>query len=140
MSSEAYPAPPPNGTFLARHTKGRAAINANPDFSMKIVSQMLGVTRQTVGRWVGDITERRRNVRKVKALLLSRLGWTQGEIAELLEVTQRTVSGDLEEMSELTSLLTEDLLQEALEGLPEDDGELAEVAEYLRTQCPNGRE
>jgi len=101
----------------------RETIHDNPDFNMRTVAQMLGVTRQTVGRWVGDITERRREVRKVKTLVLSRAGWTQEDIGEFLSVPRRTVGDDV--TSNISANLTEDLLREASEGLP---GELDESA------------
>lgn len=110
----------------------RETICANPDFSMKVVAQMLGVTRQTVGRWVGDITERRREVRKVRALLLSRLGWSTREIAEYLSYGQSTVIEDVN--GNISDHLTEDLLREALEAFEDENGEIAEIAEQLREQ------
>lgn len=68
---------------------------ANPDFSVVIIAKHLGVTRQTVGKWVGDITERRREVRKIKAVLLSRAGKSVREIAEILGVGKSQVSDDV---------------------------------------------
>jgi hypothetical protein len=110
----------------------RETITANPEFSVQTVAQMLGKHRETVGKWVSDITERRRQVRKVKAILLHRLGWTNVEIADFLEVSEMQIRRDVE--SDITSNLTEDLLRTAMEELPEDNGELAEVADYLREQ------
>lgn len=107
----------------------RETIKSNPDFSMQTIAQLLGVTRQTVGRWVSDITERRREVRKVRALLLSRAGWSTREIERYLGVGHATVVEDVK--ADISDHLTEDLLREALEGLPE---ECAEVAEQLREE------
>lgn len=96
----------------------REIVTSNPEFSMQVVARYCGVTRKTVGKWCGDITDRRRTIRKVRALLLSRLGWSQTRIAEAIQVSQRQISGDLEEMGEGTILLTEDLLRDAADGSP----------------------
>jgi predicted XRE-type DNA-binding protein len=71
-----------------------------------------------VSKWVGDIAERRRDVRRIKALLLSRVGWTQQEIADFLDVSQPTIISDVN--FNISDNLSEDLLQDALEGLPDD--------------------
>ncbi|MEJ7873336.1 MAG: hypothetical protein WKF67_13840, partial [Rubrobacteraceae bacterium] len=73
----------------------RETIQANPDFNIKTVARYLGVTRQTVGRWIGDITERRKEVRKVKALILSRTGWSNVDIAAELGVTEGSIRNDV---------------------------------------------
>ena len=78
----------------------RKVITDNPDYPMVTAAKVLGVTRQTVSKWASDITERRKSIRKVKVLLLSRLGWKQEAIAPFVGVSQRQVSTDLEEMSE----------------------------------------
>ncbi len=97
---------------------------------MQVVARMLGVTRQSVGKWVSDITERRREVRRLKAILLSRVGWTQQRIAEALETSQQTITNDVN--ADISGNdLTEDLLRDALEDLPE---ECAEVAEEIREE------
>lgn len=108
----------------------RGTIVANPEFSMKTVAQMLGVTRQTVARWVGDITERRREVRKIKATLLSRAGRSNYQIADYLGVAESSVRNDVSD--NISAHLTEDLLREALEALPDENGELAQAAEDIR--------
>lgn len=108
----------------------REVVEQNPNFSMETVARMLGITRQTVGRWCSDITERRRSVRKVRALLLSHMGWTNVKIADALGVTHPVVGTDLKEMSDVTSL-SEDVLRDALEGLP---AEAADVAERIREE------
>lgn len=101
----------------------RDTIRANPDFSMKTVAQMFGVTRQTIGRWVGDISERRRAVRKVKAILLTGAGWSNYQTGDFLGVDESTVREDVK--SNISPHLTEDLLREALDGLPEETREVA---------------
>lgn len=110
----------------------RGTIKDNPDFSMKTVAQLLGRTRQTVSRWVGDITERRKEVRKVKALILSRAGWTQEQAGEFLGVDQATIMRDVND--NILHNLTEDLLREALEAFEDENGEFAEIAERIREE------
>lgn len=95
----------------------REIAEANPDYDLKTIALYASVTRQTVSKWVGDIVEHRREVRKLKAILLSRAGWSQVQIAELLGVSQRQVSSDVKD--DITSSLDESLLREAAQGLPE---------------------
>lgn len=97
---------------------------ANPDYSMATIAKYLGITRQTVGKWVGDITERRREVRKVKALLLARAGWSQRQIGEALGVDHKTVGSDVN--ADVSPQLGEDILREAAEGLPIDGDAVVE--------------
>ena len=96
----------------------REIATANPDFNLVTIAKYAGVTRQTVGKWVGDITERRREVRKVKALLLSRAGKSLREIAAIVGVSKDQVSSDVKD--DITRHLTEDLLREAADDLPVD--------------------
>jgi hypothetical protein len=102
----------------------RDTVTGNPEFSMQVVARYCGVTRQTVGKWCGDITERRRIVRKVKALLLTRAGWTARDAGELLGVEHSTVVRDVSD--DKSHHLSEDLLREALEGLPPECEQAAE--------------
>jgi predicted transcriptional regulator len=97
----------------------REIATANPDFSVVIIAKHLGVTRKTVSKYVSDIADRRRDVRRTRALLLSRSGWSNSRIAEHLGVTHPTVGSDLKEMGTDTSL-SEDLLREAVVDLPVD--------------------
>lgn len=107
----------------------REIATANPDFSVVIIAKHLGVTRQTVGKWVGDIAERRQDIRRVRSLLLTRAGWSQQRVAEHLGVGQKTVSRDVSD-DNLTQI-TEDLLREAAEDLPID---AAGVVEEIRQE------
>jgi transcriptional regulator with XRE-family HTH domain len=97
-----------------------------------------------VGRWVGHITERRREVRKVKARIRSRAGWSQEELAEFVEVSQSRISEWLSEMGNGTfPIPSEDLLHEASEDLPDEFDEVIVYNEDLsgrigRTKGPNG--
>lgn len=98
----------------------REIATANPDFSVVVIAKHLGITRKTVGKYVGDIAERRREVRRAQASILKSVGWTQKDIAEQVGVRQPTVSEWLSEMSNDPSPITEDLLREAADGLPVD--------------------
>lgn len=100
----------------------------NPEFSQQTIARLLGVHRETVGRWCGDISDRRRQVRQVKALLLTRAGWSQRKVADFLEVDQATVRRDVG--SDIPPHFL-DLLPEALEGLP---AECEAVADVLREE------
>ncbi len=96
----------------------------NPDYNQMTIAKYAGVTRQTVGKWVGDITERRQVVRRVQALLLTRAGWSQRQIADHLGVAQKTVSNDVN--ADISTQLGEDVLREAADGLPINADEIVE--------------
>lgn len=109
----------------------REIAEENPDYDLKTIARYAAVTRQTVSKWVGDIIEHRREVRRLKALILSRVGWSQTQIAEYLRVSQRQVSSDVN--ADITSSLDEGLLREAAADLP--DGVDAErVVEEIRQE------
>jgi transcriptional regulator with XRE-family HTH domain len=96
----------------------REIATANPDFSVVIIAKHLGVTRQTVSKYVGDIADRRREVRKVKAQLLKRSGMSMQKVAEQLGVDKATAVRDVNDDN--LHQLTEDLLREAAADLPID--------------------
>lgn len=98
----------------------REIARANPEYDLQTIARYSKVTRKTVSKWVGDITERRRMVRKAQSLILRQMEWPQANIATQVGVSQRQVSTDLEEMRNDPSLLTEDLLREAADLLPMD--------------------
>lgn len=102
----------------------REIATANPDYNLVTIAKYSGVTRQTVGKWVGDITERRREVRKVRALLLKRAGWSNVKIGEYLDVSEGSIRSDVSD--DISTSLTEDLLREAADGLPIDAGAVME--------------
>lgn len=79
----------------------------NPDYDLKTIAGYCGVTRQTVSKWVGDIVERRRHVRQIAAIILTRAGWSQKRIGEHLGCSQQTVTNDVK--ADISSYLTEDL-------------------------------
>jgi len=65
------------------------------------------------------VTGLRRGSRdKVKVLILSRAGWSSRDIAEELNIGQATVIEDVN--GNISDRLTEDLLREAYEGLPDE--------------------
>jgi transcriptional regulator with XRE-family HTH domain len=107
----------------------RQVATDHPDYPMVKLAKMLGVTRQTVSKWASDITERRRDIRKVKALLLDRAGWSLRQIGDFLSISKDQVSTDVND--DITRHLSEDILREALEGLPE---ECVAIAEEIREE------
>lgn len=98
----------------------REIARENPDYSLESIARYCGVTRKTVSKWVGDITERRRAIRRTQVMILRQVGWPQANIATQVGVTQQLVSLDLQEMGKDPSLVTEDLLAEAAALLPLD--------------------
>lgn len=65
------------------------------NFDVKAFVKEMGVAERTVYDWVGHILSREREERQSKVLRLSMLGWTQQEIADLLDVSQPLVSTDI---------------------------------------------
>lgn len=109
-----------HGDPLAAEDKRRVArdiAESNPDFSMVTIAALLGATRQTVSRYVADLVERRREVRKAQATLLDRAGWSHRQIGEHLGVDHKTVGSDV---TSNISPQSEDILREAAEELPID--------------------
>ncbi|GAA3417707.1 DUF4326 domain-containing protein [Streptosporangium vulgare] len=97
-------------------TIAREIAESNPDYDLKTIAKYTSVTRQTISKWVGDIVEHRRAVRQVAALLLTRAGWSQRQVADHLGINQSTVMRDVND--DILHHLTEDLLREAAEIMP----------------------
>jgi len=110
-------------------------MKTNPHFSQKEIAKRLSVRPRTVSGWVSDITEHHRNILKARALILSRLGHTHEEIGEDLDRKRNTISEWLSETADSPlPTLTEELLREAVEVWPDDNGEIANVVEELREE------
>lgn len=112
-------------------TIAREIAETNPEYDLKTIAKYSGVTRQTVSKWVGDIVEHRRNVRQVVALLLTRAGWSQRQIADHLGINQSTVMRDVN--ADILHHLTEDVLREAASGLP-DSVDVERIVEEIRQE------
>lgn len=95
----------------------RETTHANPDFNLGVLAKLCGVTRQTMSKWVGDIVERRRDVRRLAAVVLSRAGWSQRQIGDHLGIDQSTVMRDVN--GDIAHHLTEELIGEAVRLIPE---------------------
>jgi transposase-like protein len=104
-------------------------VTANPDYNIGTIARYCGVHRQTASKWVRQSAERHRLVRKTRALVLRRTGWTQQRIGRHLGVDQSTIMREVED-DNLHSL-TEDILTDALTGLPD---ECRAVAEEIRQE------
>lgn len=95
----------------------REVFEANPDYDIKTAAKLCAVTRQTMSKWVGDIQEHRRAVRRLRAILLTRAGLSARQVAEHLGVDHSTVVRDVKE--DILHQITEELLREAAAGLPD---------------------
>jgi len=109
----------------------REIAEANPDYDLKTIAKYCGVTRQTVSKWVGDIVEHRREVRKVKALILSRAEWSLRQIADALGISKDQVSSDVK--GDISRHLDEAILREAAAGLP-DSVDVERIVEEIRQE------
>lgn len=115
----------------------REIASENPEFSVVLIAGHLGISRQSAAKYVGDIVERRREVRVAKAALLSRSGKSVREVAELLGVSKSEVSRNVADDN--PGHLTEGVLREAAAALPIDATPI--VDEILRERCaPSMRE
>jgi len=56
------------------------------------LAQKLGVTLQTINSWISDIRTRQRANRNVTIIRLSRLGWSQEQIAKVVGLDRSAVS------------------------------------------------
>jgi hypothetical protein len=109
----------------------RDVITKDAAFDIQTVARYCGVTRQTAGNWVADIVDYRRNIRRLRAYIMTQAGWTQQRIANHIGVTRQQIASDVN--SDIICNLTESMLCDAVEGLPDDiDGE--SIAEELRQQ------
>lgn len=71
-----------------REKIAREIFEENPDFTLATIGDFLGVSDDTAGGYVSDITARRKEQRRTIAFRLHRLGWTQQEIADKLGFTE----------------------------------------------------
>ncbi|MDP2950254.1 MAG: MerR family transcriptional regulator [Chloroflexota bacterium] len=78
----------------------REVYQANPDFKQKDCAKLLGVSNNSISRWVQDILAARREERQHKAWKLQLLGWTEREIAQALNVSPATAHEDCSKSSE----------------------------------------
>ncbi|GEM_PF-1436734 len=96
----------------------REIYEVNPDYDLQTIAKHTGVTRQTVGKWVGDIIEHRQSVRAMVILLLGRVGWSQKQIADRLGISQPSVSRIRNVTADIANI-DEGLLREAAAEMPE---------------------
>lgn len=54
-------------------------------------AETFNVSRQTINNWISDIRTRQKGSRDGLIIRLSKLGWTQEEIAEKVGITQQRV-------------------------------------------------
>jgi hypothetical protein len=92
-----------NGLAPARadvKTVIRGVYETNPEFKQADIVHLLGVSKSWVSENTSDITAKRREERRAKALRLYALGWTQEEIAARLTVARTTITGDVKEFGD----------------------------------------
>ncbi len=111
----------------------REEVSANPDANLAVVARMLGVHASTVGRWCSDIGEHQKQLRQVKAILLTAAGRSQRKAADLLGVDQSTVMRDLQMQ---VPHHVDDLIAEVLPDLPP---ECVAAADIVREELVFGQ-
>jgi len=97
---------------------------ADPTLDATEWGKKLGVSKRTVYNHVSHIINREKRNRQSKAWHLAKLGWTQREIAEKLDVTERTIRDDTGKNCNLAKI--SDIL-----GPGWNEQELTETAERL---------
>ena len=70
----------------------KAEFEADPSIDPREWGKLLGVSKTTIYRYVAHIVNRYKTERETWMVRLSRLGWTQKEIAKLFDVSQQAVS------------------------------------------------
>ena len=109
----------------------REIITKDAGFNINTVARLCGVTRQTAANWVRDIVDYRRDVRKLRAYILSVAEVPLRQIAEFIGVDEATVRRDVKD--DILPHLTEPMLRDAIAELPEGiDGDI--IAEEIRQQ------
>lgn len=90
-------------------TLARAVYEANPDYQAQEVAALLSVSPSRISEWASDITARRREERRAKAVRLTRLGWTQQQAADVLGVDQGQISRDMQnfQLEEMHTLMAQ---------------------------------
>lgn len=73
----------------------REEFEENPAMSAAEWGRRLGLPERSVRRWVSDIIDREKRRRQAAVWRLSKLGWTQAEIADVFTVDRTTISKDV---------------------------------------------
>lgn len=88
----------------------REEFEADPKLTAAGWGRHLGLPERSVRRWVSDIIDREKRRRQAAVWRLSKLGWTQAEIADSFKVSQPTVAGDIKngQLADLDNRLPDD--------------------------------
>ena len=86
-----------HGDRLSPNDKKRIArdiASTDPEckWSESALAEKLGVSQQTVNTWISDIRARQKTNRDSTIIRLSRLGWTQEKIAQLMSLSRNRIS------------------------------------------------
>ncbi len=86
-----------HGDRLSASDKKRVArdiASTDPEcrWTEEAIGEKLGVTQQTVNTWISDIRVRQKTSRNTIIIRLSRLGWPQEQIAEIVGVSRNRIS------------------------------------------------
>ena len=78
-------------------------------YTEEALAEKLGVIRQTINTWISDIRARQKAGRDIVIIRLSRLGWTQEQIAEIVGLSQNRISEIIgnANFSEIDNLLSQ---------------------------------
>ncbi len=88
-----------------KHQQSRKICEKNWDITEQEIADALGVLQRTVSNWVSDIKLKQKAERGAIIYRLTKLGWTQGEIAEAVGLTQQAVSEKIQNLAELLKLV-----------------------------------
>lgn len=89
----------------ARRDLAREVFSGNPDYDIKRLMSKINMSKATLYEYVKDILAKRDEEKKATALRLSRLGWSQEEIAGVIGATQQTTSNFLQKFPELEKMV-----------------------------------
>jgi len=85
--------------------QARKICEKNPNITEQEIADALEVSQQTVSSWVSDIKLRQKAEHQAIIYRLRSLGWTQGEVAEKVKLTQQAVSEKIQNLPELVKLV-----------------------------------
>lgn len=88
-----------------KQQQARKICGKNWDITEQEIADALGVLRRTVSNWVSDIKLKQKAERQAVVYRLNLLGWTQEEIAGVLDLTQQAVSEKKQDLAELPKLV-----------------------------------
>ena len=106
-------------------------VKANPNVSVEVLADALGVSSSTVARWTGPLRAAQDLQRRLTAAILADAGWTQTKIAAEVGVARQTVTDWMPDLPKWVESASADV-EAAVAAMSDDASEAsaAVVAEW----------